>query len=529
MLLAGIPAAFLIAFVIWRFVGRNAAQAAAQPSGKGSAASVVIAPTTSRSIVQILQSVGNVESPFKVEISPKTAGRIEYLQAREGDVVKVGQVLLKIDPSDLQGALLQQVASVAEARSRLAQAKITQGSTNVGVTSQIQQQRAGLGSVQANLDQVQQSYVAQVAAAQAQVSMAMSEVSNAQAALNKEVFTLRNAQSKYDRTNSLFSQGFISAQDLDDAKTALDVQKSSVDLAKGLLAAARSQLDVQQQNLTIAKRKGISDIAASKATVAEAQATLRVANANRSQMPAYKENLAALQSTVDAAIAQVRQAQARLADTVVHATIAGTVTARKADPGALASPGTPVLEVQFLDWLYVTATLPLDSSTQLHAGQIAKITFDALPGRTFVGPITNVNPAADPLSRQFGVKVRLENQSHTIRPGMYARVTIDTGMVNAKVVVPREAIQTSSDGSTTVTVVDADNVAHVRPVKVGVSDDRGVQITDGVHPGENVVVLTFNPIKDGQKVAIGSATGKGGKSGGTQTKGAAAASGSPAK
>ncbi|MHB8637202.1 MAG: efflux RND transporter periplasmic adaptor subunit [Fimbriimonadaceae bacterium] len=482
-----------------------------------------IAPSTSRTINEVLLAVGNVESPYKVEISPKSAGRIAYLQAREGDVVKVGEVLLKIDPSDLQGAVLQQEASVAEARSRLAQAKLTQGSTNVGVSSQIEEQRAGLGSAQANLNQVQTNYAAQVAAAQAQVSAAVSGVSNAQAALNKENSSLINFQTKYDRTNNLFKQGFLAAQDLDDAKTALDVEKSAVQEAQSLLAAAKSQLDVQQQNLLIAKRKGLSDIAASKAAVTQAQATLRMANANRSQTPAYRENLAALQSTVDSAVAQVRQAQARLADTVVHATIAGTVTARKADPGALASPGTPVLEVQFLDWVYVTATLPIDSAAQLREGQPARITFDALPGRTFVGPITNINPAADPTSRQFGVKVKLNNPSHTIRPGMYGRISINTGKIFAPVVVPREAIQTNSDGVTTVIVVDANNVAHVRKVSLGVSDDRSVQITDGVRLGENVVVLAYNAIKDGQKVSIGSSADK------KNTKGARSAGGAAPK
>ncbi len=518
-LLWGIPAILLLSLVGWRFVIRSKAQAQIKKQASGSrTAAVEVTTTTSRIIEETVQSVGNVESPYKLEVSPKTSGRIEFLDAREGDVVTPGEVLLKIDPSDLRGALLQQVASVAEARSRLAQARITQGSTNVGVTSQIRQQQAGLGSAQANYDQVLQNYNAQVAAAQAQVTAAKSAVANAQAGLNKENFNLANAQTKYDRTYNLYKQGFSAAQDVDDAKTTLEVQKGSVGVAQAQVSAAKAQLDAQNQNLLIVKRKGLSDIAASKASVTQSQATLQVANANQSQMPAYQQNLAALQSQVDAAVAQVNQAQSKLSDTVVRSTIAGTVTARKADPGALASPGSPVLEVQYLDWLYITATLPIDSGSQIHAGQTAQITIDALPGQTFTGPIANINPAADPVSRQFGLKVRLENKDHVVRPGMYARVSIVTSRVKAEVVVPREAIKTNQDGSTTVTVIDKDNVAHVKVVKLGATDSKGSQILEGIEAGDKVVVLAYTPVKDGSKVSIGNPNAnlsgsKGGKGG----------------
>lgn len=519
----GIPALILVALLVWRFSVRGAAEAQvgrAQGARGGAAPQVEVTPATHRLIVQQIQTVGNVASPFKVEISPKTTGRIDFLQVREGDPVNAGQVLLGIDPSDLNGAVVQAEANVAEARSRLAQAKITQGATDVGVSSQIKQQKAGVTSAKADLDQVRRNYESQIQQAQAQVNAASSAVDNAQKALDKETATLANAQIKYDRTLNLYKQGFIAAQDVDDARTALDVQKGSVGVANAVLGSAKSQLNAQQQNLAIVKRKGLSDIADSQAKASQANATLEVAQANRSQSPAYRENIAALQSAVDAAIAGLNQAESRLKDTKVSSSISGIVTARKADPGALASPGTPVLEVQFLDWVYVTTPVPVEASGQIHEGQTATITFDSLPGQTFTGTITNINPAADQQSRQFNISVRLENPKHILRPGMYARVAIELARVDAKVVVPREALKTNPDGTTTVTVVDDDKVAHVRTVKLGVSDDKGNQILDGVNPGEKVVILTYGTIKDGQKVALGSANapgggqGKGGKRGG---------------
>jgi HlyD family secretion protein len=499
----GSPAVALVALIGWRFSGLDAekAQDSAQPTGP-KAASVRVAPATSRVLVQSVQAVGSVESPYKVEISPKTAGRIDYLEVREGDTVTPGEILLKIDPSDLQGAVIQQEANVAEAKARFAQAKISESSMNIGVTSQVHQQQASLTSVEASMAQVEQNYRAQVASADAQVSAANSALANAKASLNKENATLSNLQIKYDRTLYLYKQNFIASQDVDDARTAIEVQKDAVAVAEGQVAGAQSQVQIEQQSLLIAKRKGLADIAAGKAGVDVGQETLRVAQANRSQSPAYRQNLDALQSQVTAAIAQLNQAESRLADTVIRATMVGTVTARKADPGALSSPGSPVLEVQSLDWLYVTATLPIDFSSQIHAGQTAKIRFDELRGKVFSGPITNINPAADPQSRQFGIKIRLDNRNHAVRPGMYGQVKIVTGDLDANVVVPREAIQTDSDGHTSVTVVDKDGVAHVRPVKLGASDERGVQVISGVRAQDSVVVLTFTLLKDGQKVSV---------------------------
>ena len=155
----GIPALLLVGLIVWRFTVKISANAQVnqQRSASGRAAAVELATASGRLIESGIQSVGNIESPFKVDIAPKSTGRIDFLQVREGDKVTAGQVVLKIDPSSLEGSLLQQEAAAAAARSRLAQAKITQVSTDVGVTSQIRQQQANLYSGQANLNQLQQN------------------------------------------------------------------------------------------------------------------------------------------------------------------------------------------------------------------------------------------------------------------------------------------------------------------------------------------------------------------------------------
>jgi HlyD family secretion protein len=530
-----IPVLALVGLVIWRFgTKKEAAGQMQQQMGqrRGMAASVELGTAEPKVLIEKLSSVGTVESPFRVQISPKTSGRIEFLQVREGDRVSVGQTLVKIDPSELQAAVFQQQALVAQARSRLAEAQLGRGPTEVGVASQIAQQRAAVTSAQADYNQVRRNYDAQVASVQAdaegaaaRVRSAEAQVRNARAELGRSQASLKNAQARLTRTENLYRQGFIAAQDVDDARTAVDVAKGAVDVAEGQVSAASSAVQSAEaaeraanQQLSIAKRKGQADVEASRARVTQAQAALRVAMANRVQNPAFNQNVAALRSAVHAAEAQLRQARARLADTVLKSPIVGTVTARTADPGSLASPGTGVLTVQYLEWLYVTTSLPIDRAAVVREGQTANIEFDALPKRVFTGKVTNINPAADIENRQFGIKVKLANPGHVLKPGMFGRVSFVLNRVDAPVTVPREAVKMTPEGAT-VTVVDKEMVAHVMPVVVGPQDESRVQIVSGVKAGDKVVVLSYQPVRDGAKVRPPGARGEGGRGGGDGRQG----------
>ena len=173
--------------------------------------------------------------------------------------------------------------------------------------------------------------------------------------------------------------------------------------------------------------------------------------------------------------------------------------------------------------MYVTTSVPEDISRRVHVGVSAKAVFDALPGQTFTGPITQVNPAADPSSRQFTIRLTLSNPGNIIKPGLFARVTIETQRTHNAVVVPREAVKPGKNKIQTVIVVDAQSVAHVRPVQTGDSDAAGIQITQGVQAGETVVTLSGAPVKDGQKVAVAAANQAGGS--GPVTSGGGSAQG----
>jgi RND family efflux transporter MFP subunit len=477
---------------------------------------VTVSPAAVRDIVNNFETVGGVEAPFNVKLSPKVTGRINYLVAREGDKITAGQVLVRIDPTEVEAEVRQREADLSTAQSRLAQASITQGSTNVGITSEIRKQEAGLSSAKADFNQVKENYSSQLAASQAAVTDAQGRINNASAAMANADAVIRsaqanldNAKSKYNRVNDLYKQGFIAAQDVDDARTTVNVQQESLAVANAQLNSAKSlkesaaaQKDSAQRQADIVKTKGKADIEAARAKVTQAQAALDFAKANTSQQPAYKANLAALQSAVASAQAALRSSQSRRADTVLSSPISGSVTARYMDPGTTATPGQPILAVQSMSDVWATVPVPEEVSRHIYVGQIAQVTFDAIPGRKFTGKVAQMNPSADPTSRQFQMRVVLSNAQNLIKPGMYARVNMTLERIRNAVVVPREAITPSKAGPS-VMVVDDKNVAKRRPVTLGATDTDGIAVTSGLVAGDKVIVLSANPVKDGQTVKVG--------------------------
>lgn len=504
--------------IVWRLNEKKVAAAAQsqQRAARMKAPPMVsVATVKVRDVAQTFDAVGSVEAPFNVKIAAQTTGRITFIQAREGDRVQQGQVLVRLDPSEVEAQVRQQQAALAESRFRLAQAQSLQAPTDVNIRTQIRQQEATLSSARADYDQVRQNYNAQVAAAMAAVTDAQGKVNNVEAAVKNAGVAIRSAQAnveyvntKYNRVHDLYSQGFIAAQDVDDAATALKVARSGLEIAQGQQEAqnaardsALAQLQAAKQQAEIVKTKGQADIEAARAKVTQAQAALENAKANTAQRPAYQQNLAALQASVRSAEASLHNVEAQRANLVLRSPIHGFVTSRAMDPGAMATAGTPILTVQSVRQIWVTVPVPEEVSRRIAYGQTATVTLDALPGRSFTGKVVQVNPAADPQSRQFAIRLGLDNGQNLLKPGMFAHVTFVTERVPNAVVVPREAVRQDEDGPNVI-VVNGENIAERRPVTTGASDPNGIAIKQGVQAGEQVVTLSAMAVKDGATVRI---------------------------
>ena len=530
MILAGV--------IGWRLHANSIAAKALQQGGgggKGGGAgrgpvSVGTAPAVVRDIVHTFATTANIESPETVKISPRVAEQILTITVKEGDPVRQGEVLARLDDTQLAAAVRKEQALLAEGQAKLLQAEVTQTSVLTPVETLIRQNRAGVASARANFTQVRQSYAQQVAAADAAVADAQGRVASAQAAIANAQAGLQSAQANQENDNtaltretSLFNQGAVAKQDVDNARTVASVQNANVGVAQAQIKVAQaglqsalSQLKSAQEQDTITRAKGPSDIEAARSTFVQAQSQLKNANANTAQRAAYQATLAGLRADVLSTRADLATAQAQLAETIIRSPINGFVSSRLADPGTLASPGTPIFNLQALSTVWVNIPIPQEQIAQVAVGQQAAVTVDTLPGRRFTGRVFEIDPSADPSSRDFTVRLSLPNPSAQLKPGMFARVTLVTQHVRGATVVPLEAIQKDDQGSFVWTLA-ADSTVHRQPVVTGASDDNGVAVVSGLQPGQKVVTVNGARLKDGAAVVLGSvggAAGAGGKAGG---------------
>ncbi len=386
----------------WRFTQQQAKAAAEKRAGeamRSAPALVETAMVARQDIVKTVEAVGNVEAPLSVDVTPKVTGRILYLGVREGDRVQAGQVLVRIDPAEVQAEVRLKKAALAGARSRLTEAAMTKNAQKVNVASVVRQQQAALRTAQAQDKQARSDYEAQIAAAEAtvadaegRIASAAADIAGADAAIASAEADVANAATELARQESLLKEGATSKQVVDNARTTLKVREAALRQAQtGRRAAvagrdsAQAQKRAAERQAQIVRNKVRADVAASAATVAQAQATLESARANTAQAPAYAQNLAALQAAVEAAEADLRAAEARLADTTLRAPITGIVTQRAVDTGALASPGQSILSVQAVQQVWATVSILEEVSRRIYQGQTASVIFDALPGDMFAG------------------------------------------------------------------------------------------------------------------------------------------------
>jgi RND family efflux transporter MFP subunit len=514
--------------VAWRVRAKGAeatAQAEQRKARSSSAPSVAVGKVERRDIVKSFEGVGTIEAPTHVKLAAKVSGRIAMLTVEEGDHVAAGQVLVRLDAPELEAQVRSQLAQVAESRAKLAQAELGQNPADVSAGSSVRQQEAAVASARADNEQVRKTVQAQTAAAQASLSDAQAKINNATAALGgaeagvrSAQANLANARTRHSRVADLFKQGFIAAQDVDDARTTQDVQSGAVEVATGQLNVARAQLrsahaiaESAKQNAEIVAGKGQADIAASDAKLQQATAMLDTARANKALPTAYRRSVEAARAALAADEAGLRNARAMLANSVLVAPVSGRITAKLMDPGSMATVGAPILEIQAVKTVWATAAVPEEAAVRIRPGQPGAVTVDAWPGRDFKGQVTQVNAASDIASRQVTVRVALDNADGALQAGMFAKVKLVTQRLTQVIVAPREALQRTKAGPA-LAVVGQEMHVRMVPVQTGAADAAGIEVKGDVAAGDKVVTMAGGPIKDGQTVRLGGKRpAKGGK------------------
>jgi RND family efflux transporter MFP subunit len=520
LLLWLLPVALIAGLIAWRISQKRAEAAESAKSTaarKNAPLNVEAVPVTRRTILKTFTAVGSIEAPSTVQVSPRVTGRVLEILVREGDRVTPGQVLARIDPRETQANILQREAALAQARSRLAEARVTESSQNVGVLSEVERNQAALATAEAQNRQASADFEASIATAEAGVNAAAERVVAANATIRSAdadivsaQATLKNLNVRSERFKALLAKGFVSQQLADNARTEIAVQEAALRAAQERRTNAVATRDAAiatrksaERQVTIARNKAKADVAVANASLAQTRATLRAAQANTSQADAFRENIAALSATVSASQAELQATRVLLTELTLRSPLEGLVATRLLEPGAVASPTTPVVSVASVRRVWATIAAPEETARRLAPGQTATVTLDALPGETFTGRIAQILPSADPQSRQFTVRVALDNSRFRLRPGTFARVALVTERAPDALTVPPEAVK-ERGGERYVFIAGADQTAQKRVVETGLADAKGTAVTGDITEDDKVIVLSQRDVREGQKIRVGS-------------------------
>jgi len=209
-------------------------------------------------------------------------------------------------------------------------------------------------------------------------------------------------------------------------------------------------------------------------------------SSNTLLLNASRERLAALgvQAGEIAQLEKTRMVRQRIK---VYAEVDGVITHLGVREGQFVTPSTDIMSVAQLDKVWILAEVFERQAAWVKPGQEATVALDYVPGKTWQGVVDYVYPELDAKTRTLNVRLRFDNEFETLRPNMFARVTILTEGFGQVVHIPREALIRGGTVNRVVVVLGGGRF-KAQPVQVGIESGDRVAIRKGLAAGDNVVV-----------------------------------------
>lgn len=213
----------------------------------------------------------------------------------------------------------------------------------------------------------------------------------------------------------------------------------------------------------------------------------------------------ASQQELDNAKLQLDMAQTNMKNlaenTFLLSPISGIITARNYDNGDMYSGQMPVLNVMNINSVKILINVSESYYPQVKLGMPIDVTFDIFQGIKFKGKVSLIYPAIDDKSRTFPVEIKLNNSNSKIRPGMFARVTLEFGKAKHIVVPDQSIIKQSGSGARFVYVYNNGKVQY-KQVEVGRRMNSEYEIISGLQSGEQIVIAGQSKLVDGSEVKL---------------------------
>jgi membrane fusion protein (multidrug efflux system) len=195
-----------------------------------------------------------------------------------------------------------------------------------------------------------------------------------------------------------------------------------------------------------------------------------------------------------------------LESTRLKAPFSGIITAKYLEegevftlmPGAAGSPA--ILEIMQLDPVKVNLQVAERDLPDLRRGMPVRLTTDAYPEREFTGKVNRIDPTVDPRFRMGSLELQISNTRHSLKPGMFARVTVVLSEHKNTLTLPAECVL--SENQETFVYLVNDGVARKRLVQTGLSTSELVEVLSGVSSEDTVIRVGQKIVIPGQEVKV---------------------------
>jgi RND family efflux transporter MFP subunit len=269
-------------------------------------------------------------------------------------------------------------------------------------------------------------------------------------------------------------------------RAAVDRATAALNAAQEQLAAANAELDLAESTLqryqNLYQKKSVSP-----QEFDEVKTRQQASRARRDMAQAGE-------AQAKAALAEARTA---LAYARIRAPFDGVVTAKKADPGTLASPGMPLFTIEDVRRYRLETPVNETDLRYVKKGEEVPVAIDALGGAELKGKVAEIVPAADPASRAFLVKIELPRDTR-LRSGLFGRAEFPRGERQA-LLIPSSAVVNRGQLQG-VFVLDQNKVASLRYVTLGRASGSEIEVLAGLQDGEELAAQPGELDLNGKRV-----------------------------
>ncbi len=466
---------------------------------------VELATVTRGPVAEVVRYPGQAVGYVEQEVNARVEGVIVSMPFYVGDSVKKGQVLARLDTSQLDPMLAERSAAAKAAEQSVDVAK----SVYEAALQDVAAKRAEVTTKAGAVEEAQASLTAaseERKQAQSDLSAMQGEVSATEADLSAAEEQARYQESQLKRSERLFARGFVSRADL---------QRAQSDHADAQARLRRAQVAVRQANYRVegaaaGVRKAEAMSEAARRRVSQAQSDVRAAQAavlaSESAARGAKQGIARESAGAVQAQASLSGAVAERGYSALRAEVDGMVTERLISPGVLVNPGQTVLKVAQLSPIRLQANVATADLERIRVGSPVSV-WSKTPGSSPVhGRVTSVSPSLDPQARTGVVEAVWPNTDRRFLPGEFVELAVQVGEEANGLRVPVDAVQRPEDAKPYVWVASAGGepgqyTVNRVEVELGATDGRLVAVTGSLSEGQQVVVRGGTYLQEGGAVS----------------------------